>query len=72
MQCPECEYDIDEVNESISVCPRCGADPNDPDSWPDPSDDPMVVDALADLADFKREDEEERKLQEEPASKLIN
>jgi hypothetical protein len=26
MQCPECGYEIDEVNESISVCPRCGTE----------------------------------------------
>jgi hypothetical protein len=71
MQCPECGYEIDEVNESISVCPRCGTDPDDPNSLPDPMDDPMVVDALAELADMRRE-EAERMLHEEPASKLIN
>ena len=28
MQCLECGFDFDEVNESQPVCPRCGADPN--------------------------------------------
>ena len=71
MNCPDCGYDIDEVNESQPVCPRCGTDPYDPNSWADPMDDPMVADALAVLEDMRRE-EEERKLREEPASKLIN
>jgi hypothetical protein len=71
MQCPDCGYEIDEVNESISVCPLCGTDPNDPNSQPDVTDHPMVVDALAELADMRRE-EAERMLHEEPASKLIN
>jgi hypothetical protein len=71
MRCPDCGYDIDEVNESISVCPMCSTDPNDPNSRPDVTDHPMVVDALAELADMRRE-EAERMLHEEPASKLIN
>ena len=29
MQCLECGFDFDEVNESQPVCPRCGADPNE-------------------------------------------
>jgi hypothetical protein len=68
MNCPECGYDIDKLNESQPVCPRCGADPYDPNS-PDPLDDPLV-DALAELGDMHRE-EAERKLHEEH-SKLIN
>jgi hypothetical protein len=65
MQCPDCGYEWDEVNESISICPRCGTDPNDPNSWPDPLDHPLVIDALAELPDIKCQ-EEERKLHEEP------
>ena len=70
MQCPDCGYDIDEVNESISVCPMCGTDPNDPNSRPDVTDHPLV-EALTELADIHRE-EAERLLREEPASKLVN
>ena len=40
MNCPECGYEIDEVNESQAVCPRCGTDPYDPNS--SPLDDPLV------------------------------
>ena len=70
MQCPDCGYEIDEVNESISVCPMCGTDPNDPNSLPDVTDHPLV-EALTELADIHRE-EAERLLREEPASKLVN
>ena len=70
MTCPECGFDVDELNESQPVCPRCGADPYDPNSASDPFDDP-ITDALAELGDMPRE-EAERKLHEEPASKLIN
>ena len=42
MKCPDCGFDIDELNESQPVCPRCGADPYDPNSSPDLLDDPMV------------------------------
>jgi hypothetical protein len=42
MNCPDCGYEIDELNESQPVCPRCGADPYDPNSSRDPLDDPMV------------------------------
>ena len=66
MNCPDCGFEIDELNESQPVCPRCGADPYDPNS-PDPLDDP-IADALAELGDT----EAERKLHEEPTSKLIN
>lgn len=66
MQCPDCGYEIDELNESQPVCPRCGADLYDPNS-PDPLDDP-IADALAELGDT----EAERKLHEEPANNLIN
>ena len=67
MNRPDCGYEIDELNESQPVCPRCGADPYDPDSW---GDDP-IVDALDDLEDIESL-EEERELHEEPDSKLIN
>ena len=70
MTCPECGFDVDELNESQPVCPRCGADPYDPNSASDPFDDP-IADALTELGDMHRE-EAERKLHEEPASKLIN
>ena len=40
------------------------------DSSPGPLDDP-IADALAELGDIRRQ-EAERKLHEEPASKLIN
>ena len=66
MNCPDCGFEIDELNESQPVCPRCGTDPYDPNS-PHPLDDP-IADALAELGDT----EAERKLHEEPASKLIN
>ena len=66
MNCPDCGYESDELNESHPVCPGCGADPYDPNS-PHPLDDP-IADALAELGDT----EAERKLHEEPASKLIN
>jgi hypothetical protein len=68
MKCPDCGYEIDELNESQPVCPRCGADPYDPNS-PDPLDDP-IADGLAELGDMHRA-AAERKLHEEPA-KLIN
>jgi hypothetical protein len=29
MQCLECGFELDEVNESQPVCPRCGADSRD-------------------------------------------
>jgi hypothetical protein len=70
MQCPDCGLEIDELNESQPVCPRCGTDPYDPNCSPAPLDDPLA-DALAELEDMRREDAE-RKLHEEPASKLIN
>ena len=41
MNCPNCGFEIDELNESQPVCPSCGADPYDPNS-PDPLDDPKV------------------------------
>jgi hypothetical protein len=56
------------LNESQPVCPQCGTDPYDPNSWPDPLDDPLV-DALAELGDMHRE-QAERKIHD--ASKLIN
>ena len=67
MNCPNCDFEIDELNESQPVCPACGTDPYDPNS-PDPLDDPLA-DALAELGDMHRE-EAERKIHE--ASKLIN
>ena len=70
MNCPACGFEIDELNEYQPVCPRCGTDPYDPNSSPDPLDD-LIADALAELGDMPRE-EAERKLHEEPASKLIN
>jgi hypothetical protein len=42
MKCPDCGFDIDELNESQPVCPRCGADPYDSNSSADLLDDPMV------------------------------
>ena len=69
MNCPNCDFEIDELNESQPVCLQCGTDPYDPNS-PDPLDDP-IADALAELGDLLRE-EAERKLHDEPASKLIN
>jgi len=41
MNCPNCGFEMDELNESQPVCPLCGTDPYDPDS-PDPLDDPLV------------------------------
>jgi hypothetical protein len=41
MNCPNCGFEIDELNESQPVFPSCGADPYDPNS-PGPLDDPMV------------------------------
>jgi len=41
MTCPNCGFEIDELNESQPLCPSCGTDPYDPDS-PDPLDDPLV------------------------------
>ena len=70
MNCPNCGFEIDELNESQPVCPQCGTDPYDPNSTPGPLDDPLVH-ALAELGDLHRE-EAERKLYEEPASNLIN
>jgi hypothetical protein len=55
MNCPDCGFEIDELNESQPVCPRCGADPYDPNSSPDPLDDP-IADALAGLGDMPREE----------------
>jgi hypothetical protein len=69
MTCPDCGFEIDELNESQPVCPRCGTDPYDPNS-PSPLDDPLA-DALAELGDMRRE-EAESKLHEEPVIKLIN
>jgi hypothetical protein len=40
MNCPDCGYEIDELNESRTVCPRCGTDPYDPNS--SALDDPLV------------------------------
>ena len=37
MQCLECGFEFDEVNESQPVCPCCGADPNE---CPGPRRDP--------------------------------
>jgi hypothetical protein len=68
MNCPNCGFEIDELNESQPVCPLCGTDPYEPSSSPDPLDDP-IADALAELRDIE---EPGRKLHEEPASKLIN
>jgi hypothetical protein len=68
MTCPECGFEIDELNEYQPVCPRCGTDPYDPNSSPDPLDDPLA-DALAELGDMSEAD---RKLHEEPAGKLID
>ena len=67
MNCPYCGFEIDELNESQPVCPQCGTDPYDPNSY-GRLDDP-IADALAELGDMRRE-EAERKLHE--ASKLIN
>ena len=67
MNCPNCGFEIDELNESQPVCPQCGTDPYDPNSY-GRLDDP-IADALAELGDMRRE-EAERKLHE--ASKLIN
>jgi len=68
MQCPECGYSIDELNESQPVCARCGADPNDLSSL---LDDPMVQDGLADFYDMQVE-AGERALHEKPGNDLIN
>ena len=65
MNCPNCDFEIDELNESQPVCPQCGTDPYDPDSSPHPLDDPSV-DALAEPGE-----EAERKIHE-ASSKLIN
>ena len=62
MQCPECGLDIDELNESQPVCPRCGADPSE-----DVMNDPMVQDAVEEAMDFA-----ERELYEKPGNDLIN
>jgi len=70
MNCPECGFEIDELNESQPVCPACGTDPYDPNSSSNPLDDP-IADALAELGDIHRE-EAQRMLHEESASKLIN
>ena len=70
MNCPNCDFEIDELNESQPVCPQCCTDPYDSDSSRHPLDDPLA-DALAELGDMRRE-EAERMLHEEPASKLIN
>ena len=69
MTCPDCGFEIDELNESQPVCPQCGTDPYDPNSY-GPLDDP-IADALAELGDMRRE-EAESKLHEEPVIKLIN
>jgi hypothetical protein len=66
MNCPNCDFEIDELNESQPVCPACGTDPYRSDS--SPLDDPLV-DALAELGDMHRE-EAVRKIHK--ASKLIN
>jgi len=70
MNCPNCGFEIDELNESQPVCPACGTDPYDPNSSSNPLDDP-IADALAELGDIHRE-EAQRMLHEESASKLIN
>jgi hypothetical protein len=37
MQCLDCGFEFDEVNESQPVCPCCGADPDErPESTLDP------------------------------------
>ena len=61
MNCPYCGFEIDELNESQPVCPQCGTDPYDPNSY-GRLDDP-IADALAELGDMRRE-EAERKLHE--------
>ena len=70
MQCPECGFDIDELNESQPVCPRCGADPAGP-SLEDPMDHSLVQDALADGPDIMRWGAE-RQLYQNPGNDLIH
>jgi hypothetical protein len=57
MNCPDCGFEIDELNESQPVCPSCGTDPYDPNSSSNPLDDP-IADALAELGDMHREEAE--------------
>ena len=58
MHCEDCGFPIDELNESQSVCPRCGGQPTD--TYFNPADiDCMVEDVLA-----------ERKAQEHEAHVL--
>ncbi|MFN7998429.1 MAG: hypothetical protein U0Q18_32710 [Bryobacteraceae bacterium] len=47
--CPTCGFRLDPINESQVVCPACGADPNSP---PQPEDDPEFVPAFEDGAAF--------------------
>jgi uncharacterized Zn finger protein (UPF0148 family) len=47
--CPNCGFPLDPVNESQVVCPACGADPNSP---PQPENDPEMAAALEDGAAF--------------------
>jgi len=77
MKCPDCGYEIDEVNESQPVCPRCVTNPNDPNSCPVYDDSSLPLEELdarlaLEKSLWRRRQEEERKLYEEPDSKLIN
>ena len=71
MQCPECGFDIDEMNESQPLCPRCGADPFEP-AVDDIANDPSVQDGLAILEQIKQEDREREQLEKGPQNDLIN